>query len=223
MTAPCERACLGHCVQRPAFDTGSLRHAIRKKNTPPGAHSDGCFVPPLSVRQPQGSQKPGGVENRRSGFSLPVAMWPGFRIAASVRFGMALFPVPAHRTEQARFTHPALGESVTRSPTESWRFADVSRTSPNYRCRTASEYRLVAGLVVCAWHTATGAAAASMSVHSSIGFADWSQDRNSCPPNDFRLSVLTTVSSASRVCAPSSLFADRLTDALHPFLRRSRS
>jgi hypothetical protein len=32
---------------------------------------------------------------------------------------MALFPVPAHRTEQARFAHSALGESVTRSPTES--------------------------------------------------------------------------------------------------------
>ena len=30
---PCERACLGHCVQRPVFDTGSLRHAIRKKHS----------------------------------------------------------------------------------------------------------------------------------------------------------------------------------------------
>ena len=41
------------------------------------------------------------VENRRSGFSLPVAVgvlshWP-----ASVRFGLTLFPVPAHRTGQA--------------------------------------------------------------------------------------------------------------------------
>jgi hypothetical protein len=33
MTAPCERACPGHCVQRPVFDTGSLRHAIRKKHS----------------------------------------------------------------------------------------------------------------------------------------------------------------------------------------------
>jgi hypothetical protein len=51
------------------------------------------------------------VENRRSGGSLPVAMvWRSFRIAASVRFGLALFPVPAHRTGQAVLPHPALGK-----------------------------------------------------------------------------------------------------------------
>jgi hypothetical protein len=52
----------------------------------------------------------GGVENRRSGGSLPVASWPGFRLAASVRFGLALFPVPAHRTGRAELPHPALGK-----------------------------------------------------------------------------------------------------------------
>src|ERR1700736_6512262 len=65
------------------------------------------------------------VENRRSGFSLPVAVgvlshWP-----ASIRFGLTLFPVPAHRTGQADFPHPALGkdtrligryESLTKPP-----------------------------------------------------------------------------------------------------------
>src|SRR5207253_11332752 len=30
---------------------------------------------------------------------------------ASVRFGIVLFPVPAHRTGRADFPHPALGES----------------------------------------------------------------------------------------------------------------
>jgi hypothetical protein len=60
----------------------------------------------------------GRVENRRSGVSLPVAHNGAFARVASVRFGVALFPVPAHRTEQARFAHSALGESVTRSPTE---------------------------------------------------------------------------------------------------------
>ena len=61
----------------------------------------------------------GRVENRRSSVSLPVAHNAAFARVASVRLGMALFPVPAHRTEQARFAHSALGESVTRSPTES--------------------------------------------------------------------------------------------------------
>ena len=33
-------------------------------------------------------------------------------IAASVRFGLALFPVPAHRTGQADLPHPALGKDT---------------------------------------------------------------------------------------------------------------
>jgi hypothetical protein len=61
-----------------------------------------------------------GVEKRRSGGSLPVAYWLGFRFAASVRFDVALFPLPAHRTGQAHFAHPALGERFTVSPTESY-------------------------------------------------------------------------------------------------------
>ena len=52
------------------------------------------------------------VENRRSGFSLPVACGLGFRFAASIRFGLALFPVPARRTGQAELPHPALGKDT---------------------------------------------------------------------------------------------------------------
>src|SRR6266704_378157 len=60
-----------------------------------------------------------GVENRRSSGSLPVAfVSAAFAERASIRFGMALFPVLAHRTGQAHLAHPALGESFTISPTE---------------------------------------------------------------------------------------------------------
>ena len=60
------------------------------------------------------------VENRRSSGSLPVAfVSAAFAGGASVRFGMALFPVPAHRTGQAHLAHPALGERFTVSPMES--------------------------------------------------------------------------------------------------------
>ncbi len=55
------------------------------------------------------------VENRRSGFSLPVGLGLRFRVVASVRFGLALFPVPAHRTGQADFPHPALGKDAHRT------------------------------------------------------------------------------------------------------------
>src|ERR1700693_3491723 len=50
------------------------------------------------------------VENRRSNCSLPVVNRLGFRLVTSVRFGLVLFPVPAHRTGQAVFPHPALGK-----------------------------------------------------------------------------------------------------------------
>ena len=60
-----------------------------------------------------------GVENRRSSGSLPVAfVSAAFAERASIRFGLALFPVLAHRTGQAHLAHPALGESFTISPTE---------------------------------------------------------------------------------------------------------
>jgi hypothetical protein len=48
------------------------------------------------------------VENRRSDCSLPVGMRLGFRLVPSVRVDLVLFPVPAHRTGQADFPHPAL-------------------------------------------------------------------------------------------------------------------
>src|SRR5664280_2365157 len=52
------------------------------------------------------------VENRRSDCSLPVDIRRGFRRATSVRFGVVLFPVPAHRTGLADFPHPALGKDT---------------------------------------------------------------------------------------------------------------
>jgi hypothetical protein len=46
------------------------------------------------------------VENRRSDCSLPVDTRLGFRLATSVRFGLVLFPVPAHRTGRTRAPDP---------------------------------------------------------------------------------------------------------------------
>src|SRR5262249_921032 len=69
-----------------------------------------------------------------------------------------LFPLPTHRTGQARFAHPALGERFTVLPTESWRF--VSRAEPVQTCRAGAGrstawYRLPS---VYVWPTATGEA-----------------------------------------------------------------
>jgi hypothetical protein len=45
--------------------------------------------------------------------------WSGFHLAASVRFDVVLALLPAHRTGQALFAHPALGEGFTVWSTES--------------------------------------------------------------------------------------------------------
>jgi hypothetical protein len=80
-----------------------------------------CF-PKADREKPLRSRfsQPSGVENRRSSGSLPVVcIRAAFAERASVRFDMALFPVPAHRTGQAHLAHPALGERFTVLPTES--------------------------------------------------------------------------------------------------------
>jgi hypothetical protein len=49
----------------------------------------------------------------RTGAVTVVSRWllgEAFASPASIRFGLALFPVPAHRTGLADFPHPALGK-----------------------------------------------------------------------------------------------------------------
>ena len=66
------------------------------------------------------------VENRRSNCSLPVDIRRGFRRATSVRFGLVLFPVPAHRTGLADFPHPALGKDSRFRPRKGLSWRDIS-------------------------------------------------------------------------------------------------
>src|SRR5208283_876951 len=53
-----------------------------------------------------------GVESRTGAVTV-VSRWLvdwAFDLVTSVRFGLVLFPVPAHRTGLAVFPHPALGK-----------------------------------------------------------------------------------------------------------------
>jgi hypothetical protein len=55
------------------------------------------------------------VESRTEGAVAAASRWRlgwAFASPASIRFGLALFPVPAHRTGQADFPHPALGKDA---------------------------------------------------------------------------------------------------------------
>ena len=64
---------------------------------------------------------------------------------------------------------------------------------------------------------------ASMSFDGSIGFADWSKTEIVSPPNHHTIECLYHSFLGQEGHVPSGLLADRLTDALHPFLRRKRS
>ena len=61
----------------------------------------------------------------------------------------------------------------------------------------------------------------SMSFYSSVGFADWSKTEIVSPPNHHTIECLYHCFLGQEGLVPSGFLADRLADALHPFLRRS--
>ena len=63
----------------------------------------------------------------------------------------------------------------------------------------------------------------SMSFDRSIGFADGSKTEIVSPPNHHTIECLYHCFLGQKGLVPSGLLADRLTDALHPSLRRRRS
>src|ERR1019366_4488983 len=94
--------CGGGAVGRAS---GLRGHRVSRKSTYRGDWSRLLVMSVIASR----------VENRRSNVSLPVDTRRGFRRATAVRFGVVLFPVPAHRTGQADFPHPALGKDTRSS------------------------------------------------------------------------------------------------------------
>ncbi len=126
---------VGSCINRfeacSAFThvTACMLAKSPKRPSTPEAPTASFPPPPLRLLPGGANQFPGGtftrsgptpfhgareigrrVENRRSNGSLPVDSRLGFRLITSVRFGLVLFPVPAHRTGQADLPHPALGK-----------------------------------------------------------------------------------------------------------------
>jgi hypothetical protein len=71
------------------------------------------------------------VESRTGAVTVASRWLVGWAFAspASIRFGLALFPVPAHRTGQADFPHPALGKDA-RLINEAREHALLPRTLP---------------------------------------------------------------------------------------------
>src|SRR5215471_13090210 len=109
---------------------------------------------------------------------------------------MALVPLPAHRTGQARFAHPALGERSRGRP----RKAGSSFSKPNQSKRIVQELVGVP-LGTCSLPFMFGAQplakpSSSVLLYGPIGLTDWSQAKVVAPTNqhpiegrDYRLAV----------------------------------
>ena len=157
-----------HASIRRSYATGCYSPTSTRTCTKRGltCHRRTLITAALKVlKNPHRTHRPGFLANKRvesrtgaSGVSLPVAHDAAFARVASVRLGLALFPVPAHRTEQARFAHSALVESVTKSPTESWSSAYSAERAQGSDVARLPDTVWSPAIVACAWHTATGAA-----------------------------------------------------------------
>src|SRR5262245_26123793 len=99
----------------------------------------------------------GRVEKWRGGLGGPCAL-PALSVAGARVSHRAPFPLPAHRTGQADFPHPALGQGIKLSPTG--RFSCAAPILPNARPGTGIGRETVPfrDPVPGAWRTTTGAA-----------------------------------------------------------------
>ena len=153
------------------------------------------------------------VENRRSDGSLPVVIRQGFRLVTSVRFGLVLFPVPAHRTGLADFPHPALGKDSRFRPRKVRGPAAIDWTKPNTACRAASGNRLYAGRgSLCLSHNHRRSLRAGMLIDRTIGLADWPQTEVVGPADHHPVEPLhDSIESSQTVSRPvSSLIARQM-------------
>ena len=120
----------------------------------------------------------------------------------------APFPLPAHRTGRADFPHPALGQELTRSPTEILR-RSLKRIRPNSSCRPrVGESCRPATLHLVLPSKPLTEPVPRVAVHGSVGRADRSETEVVRPtqklPVQFRHPVLD--------CRPQPSTAGQLVD-----------
>ncbi len=113
------------------------------------------------------------VENRRSGCSLPVARGFSFRFVASVRFGLALFPVPAHRTGLADFPHPALGKDSRFRPRKACRSPRQAHQAKHIIERGFREPFVPRSLHLVLVAEPPTQPSADVLIDRAVGIADW--------------------------------------------------
>src|SRR5437762_13715580 len=165
-----------------------------------------------------------GVENRRSSGSLPVA-FVSAAFAERPQSGLAwlcfLFPLiePDRRISRIRLSEEGSRFRPRKAACPSSKFdkAQYLMQGGNWKLLSCLPSQLVLGTQPLSQPLA------SMSFDSSIGMTDWSQTEIISPPNHDSIECRNYCFLGQEGLVPSGFLADRLTDALHPFLRRSRS
>jgi len=164
-----------------------------------------------------------GVEKRRSDFSLPVAVgqvftWPPQSGLTCFCFLFPLIELDRH------ISCIQLSEKGSRFCP---RKADGSCIETNQPKLVVQELVRVP-LGTCALPFMFGAQplakpSASVSFHCSIGWTDRAQAEVVGPPDHLPVELCDYLLDGLLSFASSSRFANRLTDALHPFLGRGRA
>jgi len=163
------------------------------------------------------------VENRRSGCSLPVAVDGAFAMSPQSGLTWLWFLFPLIEPDR-RFSRIRLSEKGSRFCP---RKADGSSIETN-EPKLVVEDLVGVPLGTSSLSSMFGAQplakpSASVSFHCSIGFPDRAQAEVVGPSDHLPVELCDYLLEGLLSFVASSRFANRLTDALHPFLGRGRA
>ena len=164
-----------------------------------------------------------GVEKRRSEFSLPVAIGQVFTCPPQSGLTWFCFLFPLIELDR-RVSRIQLSEKGSRFCPRKADGASIETNQP----KPVVQELVGVPLDTCSLPFMFGAQplakpTASVSLYYAIGFPNWSQTKVIRPPNHDSIECRNDCFLGQKGLVPSGLLADRLTDALHPFRRRSRS
>jgi hypothetical protein len=162
------------------------------------------------------------VENRRNGFSLPVAIG---MLSHDRRNPVWLGPVSCSRSSNRTGSFPASGsrKRLTRSPTEGSRSGVVTGPSHTQSSETPPENVCMPAAALCVCRITTDAAFCGRAYQPHLGFADWPQTEVVGPTDHHPIEPVHDGLRILPDFVASGFVADRSTDALHSCLRRCRA
>ena len=168
-------------------------------------------------------RKMSGVEKRRSDFSLPVAVGQVFTWPPQSGLTLFCFLFPLIELDR-HISCIQLSEKGSRSCPRKADGTSIKTNQPKLVVQELSGIPLnTSSLPFMFGAQPLAKPSASVSFHCVIGFPNRPQTKVIRPPNQDSIECRNDCFLGQNGLVPSGLLADRLADALHPFLRRSRS